>query len=129
MGKSVDRSEEHTSELQSHSHLVCRLLLEKKKCKSEEHTSELQSHSHLVCRLLLEKKNRCARRGRKLAPGSPAGRLRRAGRAARSLAAGSPAGRCRWLGRQSTYSRSFFFLKNPATPEFSPFSLLAPFPT
>src|SRR4051795_13458127 len=25
-------------------------------CRSEEHTSELQSHSHLVCRLLLEKK-------------------------------------------------------------------------
>src|SRR5437588_7541708 len=30
------RSEEHTSELQSHSDLVCRLLLEKKK-KTEEH--------------------------------------------------------------------------------------------
>src|SRR5438034_8130399 len=29
----VDRSEEHTSELQSHSDLVCRLLLEKKKEK------------------------------------------------------------------------------------------------
>src|SRR3954449_13637136 len=28
------RSEEHTSELQSHSHLVCRLLLEKKKKKT-----------------------------------------------------------------------------------------------
>src|SRR2546422_6085517 len=45
------RSEEHTSELQSRLHLVCRLLLEKK-----EHTSELQSRLHLVCRLLLEKK-------------------------------------------------------------------------
>src|SRR5260221_6449295 len=29
-----DRSEEHTSELQSHSDLVCRLLLEKKKRKA-----------------------------------------------------------------------------------------------
>src|SRR5439155_23229406 len=29
----VRRSEEHTSELQSRGHLVCRLLLEKKKCK------------------------------------------------------------------------------------------------
>src|SRR5258708_21755936 len=29
-----DRSEEHTSELQSPDHLVCRLLLEKKKTKS-----------------------------------------------------------------------------------------------
>src|SRR5439155_22581990 len=30
----IDRSEEHTSELQSRGHLVCRLLLEKKKTKS-----------------------------------------------------------------------------------------------
>src|SRR5437588_8768489 len=30
-----DRSEEHTSELQSHSDLVCRLLLEKKKKKEK----------------------------------------------------------------------------------------------
>src|SRR5947207_4350815 len=29
--------------------------------RSEEHTSELQSHSDLVCRLLLEKKNRRAK--------------------------------------------------------------------
>src|SRR5207253_5861651 len=32
----ADRSEEHTSELQSRGHLVCRLLLEKKK-KTEKH--------------------------------------------------------------------------------------------
>src|SRR5438034_2882619 len=32
-GRSGPRSEEHTSELQSHSDLVCRLLLEKKKKK------------------------------------------------------------------------------------------------
>src|SRR5690625_6282908 len=30
----LNRSEEHTSELQSRGHLVCRLLLEKKKMKS-----------------------------------------------------------------------------------------------
>src|SRR6266487_5518465 len=41
-----DRSEEHTFELQSPVHLVCRLLLEKKKntqvalCQSEEHKQE-----------------------------------------------------------------------------------------
>src|SRR5258708_14278239 len=28
--------------------------------RSEEHTSELQSPDHLVCRLLLEKKKKCA---------------------------------------------------------------------
>src|SRR2546430_12155009 len=33
VGASVKRSEEHTSELQSQSNLVCRLLLEKKKTK------------------------------------------------------------------------------------------------
>src|SRR2546429_507261 len=30
------------------------------RCRSEEHTSELQSRLHLVCRLLLEKKTRQA---------------------------------------------------------------------
>src|SRR2546429_2780988 len=34
---SVGRSEEHTSELQSRLHLVCRLLLEKKKKKNKYH--------------------------------------------------------------------------------------------
>src|SRR5690348_17959352 len=33
VGEAEDRSEEHTSELQSPVHLVCRLLLEKKKSK------------------------------------------------------------------------------------------------
>src|SRR5947207_12593897 len=33
------------------------LILRRWKRRSEEHTSELQSHSDLVCRLLLEKKN------------------------------------------------------------------------
>src|SRR2546430_8876923 len=40
------RSEEHTSELQSQSNLVCRLLLEKKKKKSKYHTL-ITSMSHL----------------------------------------------------------------------------------
>src|SRR5260221_1790426 len=34
------RSEEHTSELQSHSDLVCRLLLEKKKKKHSQQSSK-----------------------------------------------------------------------------------------
>src|SRR5438034_5529551 len=37
----AQRSEEHTSELQSHSDLVCRLLLEKKKNKTKkQHTTD-----------------------------------------------------------------------------------------
>src|SRR2546430_11311773 len=35
-----DRSEEHTSELQSQSNLVCRLLLEKKKKQTERPTTQ-----------------------------------------------------------------------------------------
>src|SRR5437588_2883714 len=40
------RSEEHTSELQSHSDLVCRLLLEKKKKK---YLNKIWTSKHTVC--------------------------------------------------------------------------------
>src|SRR2546429_3079993 len=40
------RSEEHTSELQSRLHLVCRLLLEKKKSKTTHYGSYLPEHLH-----------------------------------------------------------------------------------
>src|SRR2546422_3855754 len=36
----LERSEEHTSELQSRLHLVCRLLLEKKKQNKQKHRRE-----------------------------------------------------------------------------------------
>src|SRR2546422_2002800 len=44
------RSEEHTSELQSRLHLVCRLLLEKKKKRSHDRVkwSFNQSHKHIT---------------------------------------------------------------------------------
>src|SRR3989442_4493049 len=44
-----DRSEEHTSELQSRPHLVCRLLLEKKKKLHEDaadHFARLPTYAH-----------------------------------------------------------------------------------
>src|ERR1039458_6523827 len=50
----TSRSEEHTSELQSLRHLVCRLLLETKK-----NPSELQSLWHLVCRHFLDNNTYC----------------------------------------------------------------------
>src|SRR2546422_3823659 len=46
------RSEEHTSELQSRLHLVCRLLLEKKKTNeknAEKHKSEMEFREHTTC--------------------------------------------------------------------------------
>src|SRR5690242_21379083 len=44
------RSEEHTSELQSHVNLVCRLLLEKKKKKKEiQHQTQHKSDNNVTC--------------------------------------------------------------------------------
>src|SRR4051812_49994308 len=41
----VERSEEHTSELQSHVNIVCRLLLEKKKKNQNDHRSRSYSRA------------------------------------------------------------------------------------
>src|SRR2546430_8425583 len=46
-GDRINRSEEHTSELQSQSNLVCRLLLEKKK-KTQSLTSIISNHTPLL---------------------------------------------------------------------------------
>src|SRR5688572_32429445 len=40
------RSEEHTSELQSQSNLVCRLLLEKKKKKTKQNKQQKKKYNH-----------------------------------------------------------------------------------
>src|SRR2546428_3323183 len=46
------RSEEHTSELQSRSDLVCRLLLEKKKKRPRDHCSDQHQTTYCtLCRL------------------------------------------------------------------------------
>src|SRR5688572_32659415 len=42
------RSEEHTSELQSQSNLVCRLLLEKKKKKKKKNTIQKNNKTHTM---------------------------------------------------------------------------------
>src|SRR2546428_9123080 len=47
----VSRSEEHTSELQSRSDLVCRLLLEKKKKKKRKLSS--YDHVYNMCRSII----------------------------------------------------------------------------
>src|SRR5438034_7295360 len=44
----IGRSEEHTSELQSHSDLVCRLLLEKKKVENNAAAVQVAAHAALV---------------------------------------------------------------------------------
>src|SRR5260221_10802382 len=51
----IIRSEEHTSELQSHSDLVCRLLLEKKKNNKKETTVSSVTTSCLTSRSIAKK--------------------------------------------------------------------------
>src|SRR2546429_6207445 len=49
-----NRSEEHTSELQSRLHLVCRLLLEKKKHDVQRKGSPPHSHRHIATQILTD---------------------------------------------------------------------------
>src|SRR2546422_1438036 len=72
------RSEEHTSELQSRLHLVCRLLLEKKKhpIRSYEHRSAVKGQLQLGHRLLGEE-NRQALVLRRSDPAGPVNELNR----------------------------------------------------
>src|SRR5947208_10375846 len=48
----AQRSEEHTSELQSPDHLVCRLLLEKKKKQTQHPTQTSPNHDENIRQLL-----------------------------------------------------------------------------
>src|SRR3954467_1118653 len=96
--------------------------------RSEEHTSELQSHDNLVCRLLLEKKNLTPRavlaatsrgtaQGGRVALGVWACRETGGLGAVREAHTASP-----------DQALSFFFFNNPPPPEFSPFPLHDPLP-
>src|SRR3954449_4814343 len=96
------RSEEHTSELQSHSHLVCRLLLEKNKDEKVEQPADGQVEHPVLER-------HAPRQEQGAAPGDlPCGH---------SLLAYPPDALV-----------TLFFFKDPATPEISPLSLHAAFP-
>src|SRR3954449_10133360 len=102
--------------------------LEFRRVRSEEHTSELQSHSHLVCRLLLEKKKR--QHNCRLAPGTPASANMGAACGAESYCSHSPTYiATASLLPSLTTPFFFFFLNERAPPEISPFPQHAPLPT
>src|SRR6202045_2808779 len=99
------------------------------KNRSEEHTSELQSRPHLVCRLLLEKKKQI-RRQERVQRASPGRRRREGVRHARRLSSSTdPVNKTVSEGSYSRRCLFFFFLKNRAPPEFPPFPPPPPFPT
>src|SRR3954462_7461744 len=91
--------------------------------RSEEHTSELQSHDNLVCRLLLEKKKRdggepaVAHSGQTGAARQPGPtRLRPAPARGRPPFAALPR-------RRLSQASCFFFFNDTATPEIYPLPL------
>src|SRR4051795_12927099 len=94
------------------------------KCaRSEEHTSELQSHSHLVCRLLLEKKNKDSEGG----GGSSHVAGGQVGHIATAAVAWSVCCvervLCASLALVVVSGHLFFFFNDGAPPEFYPFPL------
>src|SRR5438034_8622123 len=63
---SSKRSSAATQPANSWARATCRRMWARSPSRSEEHTSELQSHSDLVCRLLLEKKKKEGERGARI---------------------------------------------------------------
>src|SRR3954464_2510674 len=97
--------------------------------RSEEHTSELQSHDNLVCRLLLEKKRV---RGTLRRPSPAVGRRLggdRGGRVAPAWGAGADAAVERVGAALEEAGLLLFFLKVRGTPEISTLPLPDPLPT
>src|SRR3954464_8262349 len=70
-GQTCARSEEHTSELQSHDNLVCRLLLEKKSVLDRKSTRLNSSHTIISYAVFCLKTNTHRARGREGAPTAP----------------------------------------------------------
>src|ERR1039457_658166 len=95
-------------------------------CRSEEHTSELQSPCNLVCRLLLEKKNTPhLRRTRARHPAEGIRRALTQRRAAERAALAAQSIRVSDCVRTKQSQFIFFFLMNGRPPK----STLFPYPT
>src|SRR4051795_13008483 len=95
--------------------------------RSEEHTSELQSHSHLVCRLLLEKKKNRARNDRRHR-GANRGAGPRGEALSRAAVPNSPRGNASCpVSPAANQAAALFFLNNGAPTETYPFPPPTPF--
>src|SRR3954465_14477803 len=98
----------------------------KKSARSEEHTSELQSHDNLVCRLLLEKKPHSSAPPCPLVPANPL-RLSAPPPPRREPALSAPGWHALRVAGGGCASSFFFFLKNPPPPDPPPLPHTPPF--
>src|SRR3954467_4866499 len=89
--------------------------------RSEEHTSELQSHDNLVCRLLLEKKTRRPGRPRPRTTFAARGLGAPALLAGLRSALGGAVAAAGCGGVPCPVAGGNFFFNDAAPPEFSPF--------
>src|SRR3954465_15225818 len=93
--------------------------------RSEEHTSELQSHDNIVCRLLLEKKNQEGERNHSSPPPPPF--LSRPVRRCRSRRRGGPQ-RWGWVfsrcGRRWLWCFFFLMIRRPPRSTLFPYTTL-----
>src|SRR3954467_9255020 len=93
--------------------------------RSEEHTSELQSHDNLVCRLLLEKKKTITASTSPCPPHSPQPLTSRSRTTRRQKKSNRTVRTTTCVSFSFVSFFMFFFLNITAPPKFSPFS----FPT
>src|SRR3954465_8421347 len=91
--------------------------------RSEEHTSELQSHDNLVCRLLLEKKKQLQQRAINDNHLLLCTHDSHATARARSTGRGSLCSPTRSTSISRSSTSFFFFFNDTATPEIYPLSL------
>src|SRR6202049_1660923 len=91
--------------------------------RSEEHTSELQSHEHLVCRLLLEKKKGALESRLKSPPDSQISNVVSERGVYAGVRAAVKVDLCTSALSRRLSANAFFFLNDPATTEISTLSL------
>src|SRR6266481_5680331 len=91
--------------------------------RSEEHTSELQSQFHLVCRLLLEKKKRSNRSGYEFSSIDTLFFFAALSTASRANGYASCRNNWRPVGWPITFTFGFFFFNDTATTEIYTLSL------
>src|SRR3954465_10744013 len=96
--------------------------------RSEEHTSELQSHDNIVCRLLLEKKKNVPHGELRLRPHTLTWKRPPHMRPPHAAKQKTPPPPLPPLRPPPTRPSLSFFFNDPAPPEIYPLSLHDPFP-